>query len=72
MAAVKTAAKKGNLAKLPAVIFFQTVTTEINRKTPGGLSFRCHHSGKSSTATCMKSFTNGIGQPSRWRPSAMF
>ena len=35
MAAVKTAAKKGNLAKLPAMIIFEVVTTEINRKMPG-------------------------------------
>ena len=34
-------------------------------------AFDSDHSGKSSTAKCMKRFTNGIGQPSRWRPSAM-
>jgi hypothetical protein len=35
MAAVKTAAKKkGNLAKLPAMIIFEVVVTEINRKMP--------------------------------------
>ena len=35
MSAVKNAAKKGNLAKLPAMIIFEVVTTEINRKMPG-------------------------------------
>jgi hypothetical protein len=35
MAAVKTAAKKGNLAKLPAMIIFEVVTTETNRKMLG-------------------------------------
>jgi len=35
-------------------------------------AFDSDHSGKSSTATCMKRLTNAIGQPSRWRPSAIF
>ena len=35
MAAVKTAAKKGTLAKIPAMIIFEAVTTEINLKMPG-------------------------------------
>ena len=39
MAAVKTAAKKGNLAKLPAMIIFVVVTTVINRKMPGAYLF---------------------------------
>ena len=39
MAAVKNAAKKGNLAKLPAMIIFEVVTTEINRKMPGAYPF---------------------------------
>ena len=39
MAAVKNSAKKGNLAKLPAMIIFEVVTTEINRKMPGAYPF---------------------------------
>ena len=35
MAAVNTAAKKGSLPKLPAMIIFEVVTTEINRKMLG-------------------------------------
>ena len=39
MAAVKNAAKKGNLTKFPAMIIFEVVTTEINRKMIGAYPF---------------------------------